>query len=246
MALKVKTLKIITILLFFSVLTFKVFSESNQFVPFQTFSADFQRETIENGELLFTTGKIFFYKPYNVFIDVSEPLNQKMLIDSNLMLIYYPDENKGLKISSQEPLALPILSPFFSSTKSDFGLSIIGYSIKDYSMNSDTLSTKWSIPDQIDDNSYFFEIKTVNNRIIEVLVSKAKKNLLIKRMIFSTYVELSKELWIPQELVIYDNENAGQIVESIALKNIMLDIELPDSILKFIIPENAETEEIQW
>jgi outer membrane lipoprotein-sorting protein len=246
---KVKWIRTILVLLFLFVLTFEAFSLDNNFILFKTFTAEFQRETIENNELLSTKGSIFFYLPYNVLIDVNEPLNQIMKIDSNLMLIYYPEENKATKIKSNEPLTLPIISPFFSATKNDFGLSLIGYSIKDYNMISDTLITKWINPNIDDEKSLYFIIKSFNNSISEVAVYKSNSNKIIKRMIFNSYVSyvtINNEISFPQELVIYDNEDSEQIVETITLKNIKIDIQLPDSVINFKIPSNAEVEEVQW
>ncbi|MBM2815429.1 MAG: hypothetical protein HW421_2191 [Ignavibacteria bacterium] len=234
-------------LLFFIFINYnKCLCNTDSFIiPFSTFSAEFERESLENGSLLKTKGSVYF-SATSVYIEVSEPLKQIVKIDSNLMVLYYPDEKKGLKISSEVPFTIPIISPFLSALRPDFGLQFLGFSMKDYQLIGDTLLTKWE-PIKMDSELHEkFTLKTIKNRLISVVIQDKETERTIKKMLFDNHILIEKESWIPRSVTIYDGENNINYIEKIILYKQMFNKIIPDSIQNFKIPDGTDIQESKW
>ena len=115
-----------------------------------TISLKFERKVVQNGSTEMVTGIAYYQAPQRVFIEVQDPVNQIMLIDGGVMLIYYPVEKKAFRIKAKGAIPMPFVQGILSVMKDDYGLTEMGYKLARHEKKGDTLYTYWDPPRELE------------------------------------------------------------------------------------------------
>jgi len=241
--------KPLVFLLFY--LSFMIFSCQNllsQINPtlLNSLSAHFMREEFENNKLSITKGVIYFKTPNQVWIQVNEPVIQNIKIDSDKMSIFYPINNKLFNFTSKSSFSLSFLTPFIASLESDYGLSKLKYQLNNYKFEKDTLTSSWYPHPKADKRLGKVIVKTVSDKIIQVIKLDKSGKKKIEWITFEKYLIINDIFSFPELITIYKNSSENQFSERIYLEEIKINHSIPNSITNFTIPDNVIVEDFAW
>ena len=189
-------------------------------------------------------GFIYYQAPKKIVLKVIEPVKQWMVFEGKTMLIYYPNEHRAFRFTSENPFAVPFFQAFTGAVREDFGLSEAGFTLFRNEMRGDTLFTYWEPPKQ----AKKFLGNTVTGLAKDRLVFMEVQDAEGKRLVRTTYHKHVKhgEAFFPLEVVSVQHQENGSVVEKIAYANPQFDVALPQEVMNFRIPMDAEVTEIKW
>ena len=202
------------------------------------FSREVQREKhTDNSE------GFIYYQDDKITVQITKPLKQWMILESGVMLIYYPVEQEALRFKNTLQSTLPFLDFFIRIVNEDLGLNELGYRIDKNEFINDTLFTHW-IPDEKDKNRMGPVILALNDNRIVLSESKDTKGKTIIKTLYQNYIDFQSK-YLPMKMIIYQYLDTGTIVENIQYSNPLIDKPLPREILDFRIPETINIEDIE-
>lgn len=210
----------------------------------ETISVHFTRILDTEGNKKFIKGNVYYQTPKKIVLNVIDPLLQWMVLDSNVLLIYYPDDRKAFQIKNENPFSLPFFEVFLGINKDDFGLSEIGYSLSNNEIKSDTLFTYWKPPEQAKNTLGEIIVGLVENKLVLIEIRNAKKKILAKSTYYN-HVRYNNSFF-PMEIVTVRNLKKSSIYEKVIYNNLQVNIPLPKEVLSFKIPADIEIKESQW
>lgn len=111
-----------------------------------TLSGEFTRvlETETRSETM--QGSFYYLEPGRIHFEIAQPIKQILLVQDNVITIYYPDHNKGFILEGKAPVLLPMIPALTAAARPDYGLTDLGYQIYDQALHGDTLLTYWNHP----------------------------------------------------------------------------------------------------
>lgn len=232
------------IILAFIVVQYSFFISNMYPQEIETISVNFTRiiETEGNKELI--KGNIYYQTPKKIVLSVIDPVLQWMVLDGNVLLIYYPNERKAFQIKNENPFSLPFFEVFLGINKDDFGLSEIGYSLSHNETKSDTLFTYWKPPEQAKNTLGDISVGLVENKLVLIEIENAKKKKLAKSTYYN-HVRYNNSFF-PMEIVTVRNLKKSSIYEKVVYNNLQINVPLPNEVLTFKIPADVEIKESQW
>ncbi len=92
-----------------------------------TIVLNFERKVVQSNSSETIKG-VAYYKSNRLFIEVKEPIRQIMIIEKNILNIYYPKDNKAFRIKSKKPFAMPFINSIMTIMREDYGLTEFGLS----------------------------------------------------------------------------------------------------------------------
>lgn len=210
----------------------------------QSLIVEFNRTTHRGSKEEIVKGTIYYQTPDLILVQVNDPLNQWMKFEGETLVIYYPDEQKGFRILSQYPFTLPFFQTFVGMVKEGFGLADIGYTLNRNETRGETLVTVWAPPEKTKNVLGNIIVGMVEDRIAftEMLNAKGKK---IAR---ATYADcfsynghffpltVSSTQWLAKETT----------SEEISYREPQFDVELPEEVTGFQIPDSVAVKEVKW
>lgn len=207
--------------------------------------SSYERKIERNDKFEITSGKIYFISPASMYIITKEPENQWMKIDSNQMVIYYPDSKKVFKINAQNNFELPFLPTFLLTLRKDYGLSELGFNVTNYGTKNDTIETYWKSKKEIAGGIQHAVIKTISKLIksVEITTQDSKS---YSRIVFDDYINCLNNYWFPMQFQIHKSTPRLVYHETVSLKEAQFNVTIPDSIINFKIPDDAEVKVTEW
>lgn len=210
---------------------------------FKTINIDFLKTVKQKNKKEIVQGTIYF-DGVKTTLKIFNPLNQWMILKGNEILIYYPDEQKAMRITSENPNTLPFFHNFLGIMKEDYGLSELGYTIRKNEMIEDTLFVHWEPPEKSKAVLGPIVVALVNDRIV-LTKSRDARDKLILKTIYQSHVHYSGA-YFPLQITMIQYTDNGPVSEEIVYSHPAFDKPLPPEILNFAIPEGIEVEEIAW
>jgi len=208
-------------------------------------SIEFQREHIEKGRREIVKGKIYYQFPSKTVIKVIEPINQQMIVKEKEMIIYYPENQKAFRItSSLYPFSMPFFQAFIGVVKEDYGLTEMGYTLKNYERKGDTLISYWSPPKNLSKLLGEITLEYKENKLTRLEIRAPKGNL-ISQTLFKNHI-IYGSIWFPLEISISRYLNSGPSFEKVVYSNPQFNAPLPPEIVNFKIPANVKVKEVEW
>ena len=115
--------------------------------PLKTLSLDFTRELTENNKTEHIVGTLYYdVKGSRVVVEVTQPLQQIMIVKGNVLEIYYPVEKQAFRFISEGRVPLPFVESILQSTQAEYGLTAIGYTLDKHDVVDEALYTYWEPP----------------------------------------------------------------------------------------------------
>jgi len=187
---------------------------------------------------------LYYQAPDKALVRVQYPINQIMMLTANQLIIYYPDSNKAFRIRSTKTISLPFAQIFGSVAKEDYGLSDLGYQLAKHKLKHDTLFTYWDPPGKARNLLGNTVLAEVGEKLVYV-EAQSPKGGVISKSFFRNHLE-SDGILFPGEVlteVYYDSITS---TEYTTYKNVQINVDLPNWVSEFMIPDSCDVEEIEW
>lgn len=197
----------------------------------KSISLSFNKVTfVDDQEVEKIDGSIYVVGQNEAYINITHPLNQKLIIKNNILTIYYPDKNRAFEIIGQAQKSIPLLSSFLRATEPDFGLSDIGYQMEFSEFKSDTLITKWVHPSG-DEALRPIRVYEVDTKIVKVSATVDNEEI---ETHFTEYHSVN-ELSLPMTI----KSNKDLVTELLRFRDLRALENVTDIVDQFKIPEDA-------
>jgi outer membrane lipoprotein-sorting protein len=210
----------------------------------QSLIIDFHRELIEAGNREEAAGTIYFCSPQDLTVIVREPLTQWMVFGKKKLEIYYPDEEKAFRFTSEYPFQLSFFQAFVGVLNKDYGLSDLGYVLVQRSVNADTITTIWKPPKSLAKLLGEFFLVYCQGRIIRA-ESRTPKGAALSRCTFGNHFEFD-EVFFPLQITAIRFFESDSSIESVTFSEPQFNCEIPQEIAHFTIPPTTDVEETEW
>ncbi|MCK4576731.1 hypothetical protein KAU34_10010 [candidate division WOR-3 bacterium] len=211
----------------------------------QDIQVEFIRYYKEKNTEEIIKGTIYFSSQENITVLIKEPINQWMILGKFVMDIYYPDQRKAFRFNTQNPVTLPFFQAFLGVVNKDYGLIDLGYSLSYHrKKGGDTLLTYWSPPKKASRILGDFTLVYVSGKISYAEFKKPNGSTLSKSH-YSNHIQYG-EYYFPLEIFTVRYSKADSTVEKITYINPQFNVELPEEVVGFKIPQDVIIEEIEW
>ena len=215
--------------------------------PLKTLSLDFTRELTENDKKETITGTLHYdVKAARVVVEVTEPLKQIMIVQEEVLEIYYPLQNQAFRFTAKGRIPLPFVESIIQSTQAEYGLTAIGYSLDKHEIADDVLYTYWTPPEKAKDKLGAVILGSRADRLISTEV-KTPDGKLNAKSYYRNHTKLGDN-YIPMEVTssLYGPESEVLEHEHVVYGNPQLNPQPPPPILQFEIPVSAKVKETEW
>ena len=215
--------------------------------PLKTLSLDFTREVTENDKTERIAGTLHYdAKAARVVVEVTQPLNQIMIVKDKFLEIYYPAEKQAFRFISEGRIPLPFVESIIQSTQVEHGLTAIGYSLEKHDIVNEVLYTHWEPPKKAKDKFGPIILGMQNDRLISAEI-KNSKGYIIARSHYQNHSKIGIS-YIPMVVTSSAYDSKSEVIqhEHIVYSNPQVNVESPNPILSFAIPESVEVKEVKW
>ena len=213
--------------------------------PLTTLSLEFTRDITENGKKEHIAGTLHYdVKAARVVVEVTEPIQQIMIVKERVLEIYYPVEKQGFRFIAEGRIPLPFIESIIQSTQAEYGLTALGYTLGKHDIVDKILYTHWDPPEKAKEALGTVILGMSDEKLLTAEVKHPKGHIIAKshyqnhRKIGNNYIPMkvisstygTKSEILQEEQVVYSNPQTNT-------KN---------SILNFKIPVTASVKEKKW
>ena len=215
--------------------------------PLKTLSLDFTRELTENDKTEHIAGTLHYdVKASRVVVEITEPLKQIMIAKGNILEIYYPEQKQAFRFISEGQIPLPLIETIIQSTQAEYGLTALGYTLNKHDVIDEVLYTYWAPPEKAKDKLGTVILGIRKDRLISAEV-KNPDGYIIARTRYQNHSELGVN-YIPMTVISSTYGEKSEVLqrEQIDYSNPQVNVEPPNPLLNFTIPESVEVKETKW
>lgn len=215
--------------------------------PLKTLSLEFTRELTENDKTEHIAGTLHYdVKAARVVVEVTEPLKQIMIAKGNILEIYYPEQKQAFRFISEGQIPLPLIETIIQSTQAEYGLTAIGYTLDKHDVVDQVLYTYWKPPEKVKDKLGRVILGMHNDRLISAEIKNPEGHI-IGRSRYRNHSKIGIN-YIPMEVTSSTYGEKSEVLqhEKIVYSNPHVNVEPPNPILNFTIPESVEVKETKW
>lgn len=213
----------------------------------KTLSLEFTRELTENGKTEHIAGTLHYdVKASRVVVAVTKPLKQIMIAKGNILEIYYPEQKQAFRFISEGQIPLPLIETIIQSTQAEYGLTALGYTLDKHDVIDKVLYTYWAPPEKAKDKLGAIILGIRKDRLISTEV-KNPDGYIIARTLYQNHSEIGVN-YIPMKVISSTYGEKSEVLknEQIDYSNPQVNVEPPNPILNFTIPESVEVKETKW
>ena len=215
--------------------------------PLETLSLDFTRELTENNKTERTAGTLHYdVKAARVVVEVTEPLKQIMVVQNEVLEIYYPVENQAFRFITKGRIPLPFVESIIQSTQAEHGLTAIGYSFDRHEIMDDVLYTHWTPPKKVKDKLGTIILGSWAGKLTSA-ETKTPDDQLAAKSFYRNHTKFG-DSYIPMEVTsrLYGPKSEVLEHEHVVYSNPQLNPQPPPLILQFEIPKSVKVKEVNW
>lgn len=214
----------------------------------KTLSLDFKRERTENNKTEHIAGTLHYdMKKWQVVIEVTEPLRQIMIAKENILEIYYPTAKQAFRFISKGPVPLPLVESIIQTTQAEYGLTgLMGYTLEKHEVVDKVLYTYWKPPEKEKSTLGSIILGMRDDRLISAEVKNSRGHL-VARTLYQNHSKMGMN-YIPMTVIssTYSAESELLRYDQIVYSNPQMNVEPPNPILNFRIPESVKVKEVKW
>ena len=215
--------------------------------PLKTLSLDFTRELTENDKTEYIAGTLHYdASAARVVVEVAEPIKQIMVVKDKELEIYYPVEKQAFRFISEGRIPLPFVESIVQSTQAEHGLTAVGYSLEKHDIVNEVLYSYWSPPKKAKDKLGTIILGMQDDRLISAEVKNPKGHI-IARSHYQNHSKVGMN-YVPMMVTssTYGTKSEVLQYEHIVYSNPQVNVNPPNQILNFAIPESVEVKEVKW
>ena len=188
-------------------------------------------------------GDFHFSAPSRLFLEVTYPLHQIMLIEKNITLIFYPEKSKAFRFESVNPVKLPLVTGLIATARPDFGMKDYGLQLMEQKVIGDTIFSYWSHP-QVRDRIGDYTIAEVDEHLVYSFYSSPDKSHFSKTLFEEHQYTFGFNL--PTIIRSEIRVNHVDALEIVYLADLQINKPLPDGIINFQLPNGINVVEKEW
>jgi outer membrane lipoprotein-sorting protein len=209
-----------------------------------TISLKFERKVVQNNSTEIVKGIAYYSSPQRVFIEVQQPLKQIMIVEKNVLTIYYPAENKAFRIKSKGPIPMPFIQAILSAMKDDYGLTEMGYNLAKHEKKGNILYTYWDPPKEHKKELGRFILGTENGLLNYAEALDPKGETIIKSF-YGKHAEFNgKHFPLEARSEIFEGSKKNE--EYVTYSEVKFNVPLPKEVINFRIPDSVPVKKIEW
>ena len=209
-----------------------------------TISLKFERKVVQNNSTEIIKGIAYYRSPQRVSIEVQQPLKQIMIVEKNVLTIYYPAENKVFRIKSKGPIPMPFIQAILSAMKDDYGLTEMGYNLTKHEKKGNVLYTYWDPPKEHKKQLGRFILGTENGLLNYAEALNPKGKTVIKSF-YGKHTEFNgKHFPLEARSEIFEGSKKNE--EYVTYSEVKFNVPLPKEFINFRIPDSVPVKEIEW
>ena len=215
--------------------------------PLKTLSLDFTRELTENDKTEHIAGTLHYdASAARVVVEVTEPLKQIMVVKDKMLEIYYPEEKQAFRFTSEGQIPLPFVESIVQSTQAEHGLTAVGYSLEKHDIVNEVLYSYWSPPKKAKDKLGTIILGMQDDRLISAEVKNPNGHI-VARSHYQNHSKVGMN-YVPMMVTssTYGEKSEVLQYEHIVYSNPQVNVNPPNQILNFAIPESVEVKEVKW
>ncbi len=169
-----------------------------------------------------------------------------MLVKDKVLEIYYPIENQAFRFISKERIPLLFVESILRSTRAEYGLTAIGYSLDKHEIANDVFYTYWAPPKKAEDKLGIVILGSRADKLISAEV-KTPDGKLNAKSFYRKHTTIGPNQ-IPMEVTssLYGPKSEVLEYERIVYSNPQINAQPPPAILQFEIPKSVKIKEIEW
>jgi outer membrane lipoprotein-sorting protein len=211
----------------------------------ETISAAFQLTEHRDETSHLSSGFIYYSPEKALAAHVISPLEQWMIFRGDTLSIFYPNENKLIKIPSRGgEVTLPIFQLIINTSLEDLGLVAAGYTLNDTRLENDKITAIWKPPSTAEKILGDLIATYMHDSLMSIVAYNPKEKI-VSQQIYSDYL-ISEGMLFPGHLEVTTYGETDSVFEAIVLKDVAINAEIPDDMLNPIIPDNVEATTIEW
>ena len=211
-------------------------------------SLSFTRELTKNEKTEHIVGLLHYdVAKWRVTIEVTQPIKQIMVAKDNILEIYYPVEKQAFRFISEGPVPLPLVESILQATQAVYGLTaLMGYTLDRHDVVDGTIYTYWNPPEKEKDKLGIIVLGKRVNKLISAEVKNPEGNLVAKTL-YQNHSKIGTS-YIPMKVTssAYGTKSEVLRYEQIVYSNPQANVDPPNPMLNFTIPESVKVEEIKW
>ena len=216
--------------------------------PLKNLSLNFTRELTENEKTERIVGTLHYdIKTMRVAVEVAQPVKQIMVAKDNILEIYYPVEKQAFRFISEGPVPLPLVESILQATQAVYGLTaLMGYTLDKHDVVDGVIYTYWTPPEKEKDKLGIIILGERDNRLISAEV-KNPEGRLIAKTLYQNHSKIGIN-YIPMKVIFSAYGEKSEVLrsEKIVYSNPQANVDPPNPMLNFAIPESVKVEEIKW
>ncbi len=226
----------------------KGFSQSLNFttvssLPYQTLQGSFQKVNDRDGRIDSSSGVFYVKKMDYMYLEVTHPIHQIMVIEGNETLIYYPERRLAYRLKSKNPVLMPFIPQLIASQRADVGFDNLGLKLEKQKFQGDSLLSYWVSPDP-DKSIGRYQMIQVNDLPIQIFYV-SPDSMFASKILFAAYRQVD-DLMLPHQIITENVSVKGVTIEKIYLSNLKKNQPLPSEIVQFDLPDEVTVEEREW
>ena len=216
--------------------------------PLKTLSLDFTRELTENEKTERIVGTLHYdIKTMRVAVEVTQPVKQIMVAKDNILEIYYPAEKQAFRFISKGPVPLPLVESILQAAQAVYGLTaLMGYTLDKHDVVDGVIYTYWTPPEKEKDKLGIIILGERDNRLVPAEVKNPEGHLIAKTL-YQNHSKIGIS-YIPMKVIFSAYGTKSEVLrsEKIVYSNPQANVDPPNPMLNFTIPESIEVQEIKW
>ena len=216
--------------------------------PLKNISLNFTRELTENEKTEHIVGILHHdVKTARVAVEVTQPVNQIMVAKDNILEIYYPEEKQAFRFISKGPVPLPLVESIIQATQAVYGLTaLMGYTLDKHDVVDGVIYTYWDPPEKEKDTLGIIILGKRDDKLISAEVKNPEGHL-IARTLYQNHKKIGIN-YIPMKVTssAYGTKSEVLRYEKIVYSNPQANVDPPNPMLNFTIPESVKVKEIKW
>lgn len=215
--------------------------------PLKTLSLDFERKITENKTTERISGTLHYQvKTGRVVVEVLKPLKQIMVVEKNVLNIYYPVEKQAFRFVSNGRIPLPFIESIIQTTQAEYGLTAIGYSLDKHNVVDKVLYTYWKPPEKAKDTLGVVILGMRADHLISAEI-KNPAGYIVGRTLYSDHNKIGNK-FIPMKVDSNTYGSKAKVIrhEQVIYSNPKVNVVPPNPIFNFTIPDSIKIKEVKW
>ncbi len=208
-----------------------------------TIFLNFERKAIQSNSTEIIKGVAYYKSPNRLFIEVNDPIKQIMIVEKNIMTIYYPEDNKAFHIKSKKPFTMPFINSIITVIKKDYGLTELGYTLVKHEKKDSKIYTYWEPPKDKKRIMGQFIIATEDNCLVYAEL-KNNEGKSVAKSFYRNHIKIDGKLF-PMEVRSEIMEGTNIMEEHITYSEVKFNVAIPKEILNFRIPNSVKIENVE-